>query len=149
MRSIPLSEVAQHAAKELIRIKEKRGNRSKFLVGSRESIRVNTFMSSRQWLRQVRTLEAALKEAGVRLKNCSDLTPHVFRHSFATNYLIKTKGSFRTAVLALQKFMGHASIETTMGYVHLIESESENSVNSLDAIFDEPSEPPPKKKKTA
>jgi len=42
------------------------------------------------------------------------VSPHVFRHTFATMYLRKGGQS-----LALKEILGHESIQTTEKYVHL------------------------------
>ena len=42
------------------------------------------------------------------------LGPHILRHTFGTYYIVNGGG-----IAHLQKIMGHASIETTMIYVHL------------------------------
>lgn len=53
---------------------------------------------------------------------------HVARHSFATNYLLKGG-----QVQNLQKLLGHSKITTTMKYVHIIDEEAAMTVN----VFDE------------
>lgn len=48
------------------------------------------------------------------------ITPHTLRHSFATDFL-KNGGDIRY----LQKLLGHSSINTTMRYTHLADSDLE------------------------
>ncbi len=45
------------------------------------------------------------------------VTPHTLRHSIATHLAIRG-----TSPQAIQRFLGHASIETTMIYVHIADS---------------------------
>lgn len=54
---------------------------------------------------------------------------HVARHSFATNFL-RLGGK----VEELQKYLGHSSIKTTMVYVHLVETENLQGIYLLDKI---------------
>jgi hypothetical protein len=53
-------------------------------------------------------------EAGVPAEHCH---PHVLRHTFATLYL-QRRSHDAGALSKLQELLGHASIETTRGYVH-------------------------------
>lgn len=47
-------------------------------------------------------------------------TPHALRHAFGTNVYARSKDVFRT-----QRLMGHASVQTTMGYVELVGDEED------------------------
>ena len=46
------------------------------------------------------------------------ITPHVFRHSFATNF-IKNNGGIKP----LSELLGHASLDTTSIYTHIVNNE--------------------------
>jgi site-specific recombinase XerD len=59
----------------------------------------------------VEPLKAAAEDAGI-LKR---VTPHIWRHSYATNLL--TSG---TDIRTIQDQLGHASVETTMIYTHAV-----------------------------
>lgn len=58
---------------------------------------------------------------------------HVSRHTFATCFLRKEVGG---TVHDLQKLLKHKNIMTTMVYVHIIESEANQMVFSLDKLFE-------------
>lgn len=79
-----------------------------------------------EWTTEVnigRNLKAAVRFVGIR-KNVSF---HVARHSFATNYLLKGG-----KVENLQKLLGHSKITTTMKYVHVVDEEAAMTVNLFD-----------------
>jgi site-specific recombinase XerD len=46
------------------------------------------------------------------------VTPHVLRHSFATNFL-RNNGNMRY----LSSLLGHASMDTTMMYAHVVDED--------------------------
>ena len=58
------------------------------------------------------------------------VTFHVGRHTFATQFLI-TGGK----VEVLQKLMGHSKMETTMIYVHIVDTQKEDQISQMDTIF--------------
>lgn len=57
---------------------------------------------------------------------------HVSRHTFATCFLRTEVGG---TIHHLQKLLKHKNIATTMVYAHIIESEANNMVFSLDKLF--------------
>lgn len=59
--------------------------------------------------REERRITKAAQEAGITCK----VTPHVFRHTFATWAYARAQDPRK-----LQRLMRHASIQTSMGYVH-------------------------------
>jgi integrase len=71
----------------------------------------------------VRPLMAA---AGVALEHCH---PHMLRHMFATLYL-QRRAHDPAALTMLQELLGHASLETTRGYVHHTRAELERGMLS-------------------
>ena len=58
------------------------------------------------------------------------VTFHVGRHTFATQFLI-TGGK----VEVLQKLLGHSKMETTMIYVHIVDTQKEDQISQMDTIF--------------
>ena len=46
------------------------------------------------------------------------VTPHVFRHSFATNFISNNGG-----IKPLSELLGHRSLDTTSIYTHIVNNE--------------------------
>ncbi|MBO7717966.1 tyrosine-type recombinase/integrase [Candidatus Saccharibacteria bacterium] len=62
----------------------------------------------------ISTVQFIMRYARKKLGIEKHVTPHVFRHSFATNY-IKNDGDIRP----LSKLLGHANLDTTAIYTHM------------------------------
>jgi len=71
-----------------------------------------------------------LKAIGIHLKIAKNITFHVGRHTFATNFL-RAGGN----VVKLQKLLGHGTITMTMIYVHIVEQEANEEINLMDGLF--------------
>jgi len=69
-------------------------------------------------------IKAAAKKAGVQ----KPVTPHIFRHSFAT-HLLENNYDIRT----VQELLGHKSVKTTMIYTHVLNKGPAAVLNPLDA----------------
>lgn len=72
-----------------------------------------------------KAVKKAVKLAGIIKR----VTPHIFRHSFATNMLLSGYD-----IRTVQEFLGHKSLNTTMIYTHIIKADIEKVVSPLDII---------------
>ncbi|MDO5858421.1 site-specific integrase [Myroides odoratimimus] len=75
-------------------------------------------------------LNRQLKDIARSLGINKHLCFHVSRHTFATNFL-RVGGN----VIKLQKLLGHSKLDTTMKYVHILNSEANEEIFLLDSIF--------------
>ena len=70
-------------------------------------------------------LKTAARKAGIE----KTVTPHKFRHTYATHLLedgVDTR--------FIQELMGHASIKTTQIYSHVTDKNIKNIINPLDRM---------------
>ena len=67
-----------------------------------------------------------MRDAGVPTEHCH---PHVLRHTFATLYL-RRRAHDAGALTKLQELLGHASLDTTRGYLHHSREELERSMRA-------------------
>ncbi|MFA5062700.1 MAG: tyrosine recombinase XerC [Candidatus Omnitrophota bacterium] len=99
-RVVPIGEVALRAIRKYLD-KRKKQNNALFL--NKNGKRIST-----RGVRDV--VEKYLKNAGIR----HGVSPHTFRHSFAT-HLLNRGADLRT----VQELLGHANLSTTQIYTHL------------------------------
>lgn len=65
-------------------------------------------------------VQLLIKNSAIRAGIAKKVTPHTLRHSFATNFL-KNNGNMRY----LSTMLGHASLDTTMMYTHVVDNDLE------------------------
>ena len=74
-----------------------------------------------------KTINLTIKTIATFLGIRKSISAHVARHTFATNYL-RQGGKVEN----LQVLLGHSKIETTMIYVHIVESDVTKTMNLLE-----------------
>ncbi len=72
-----------------------------------------------------RAVQQAVREAGLTIR----FTPHCFRHSFAT-HLLQAGRDIRT----VQQLLGHANVETTMIYTHVLDQGPMGVISPVDTL---------------
>jgi site-specific recombinase XerD len=73
-----------------------------------------------------RNLRKMVKATAFCVGILKDVHPHMLRHTFATDLLRNTKNLRLT-----QKALGHASIQTTTVYTHIVDEELEKAMKGL------------------
>jgi integron integrase len=74
-------------------------------------------------------IQRAVREAGRAAGVVKPVTPHVFRHAFAT-HLLEDGYDIRT----VQELLGHAHVETTMIYTHVLNKGGRGVRSPLDGL---------------
>ena len=79
------------------------------------------------------TVQAALKRAAKKANmNPKGVRIHVLRHSYATHLL-----ESGVSIKAVQKYLGHSSLKSTMIYLHLTNLHEQDSLSIINSVMDE------------
>jgi integrase len=74
-------------------------------------------------------LQRYVKQAAITAQIYKPVTPHTFRHSFAT-HLLQSGYDIRT----VQELLGHSDVRTTMIYTHVLNKGSKGVISPLDRL---------------
>jgi integrase/recombinase XerD len=123
-RMLPLSEHLIRGIKKYIEAAQPK----EFLLEGKNGMHGDDFnsnYSSRgvQWV-----IKSVAKQAGI----LKDVHTHTLRHSYATHLLEDGLN-----IVTLKDLLGHASIETTMEYLHLCQSQTVKAFSPLDTLFEQ------------
>ena len=79
---------------------------------------------------QTTTVQKAISKIAVELRFAKRVTIHTLRHSYASHLL-----EAGVNLKAIQKYLGHSSLQTTMVYLHLTETAEANAREKIEQIF--------------
>ena len=77
----------------------------------------------------VRTVQMIVKKAKEKARIIKNISPHSMRHSFSTHVLLQGDD-----VVSLQSLLGHASVNTTMTYIHMLRPNMINVKSPFDSL---------------
>jgi site-specific recombinase XerD len=78
----------------------------------------------------ITAVQGAMKKITRQIDFGKKISIHTLRHSYGTHLL-----EAGVSLKAIQKYMGHSSLQTTMVYLHLTETADENARKTIDKLF--------------
>lgn len=89
----------------------------------------NNYVLSREKPLTTRTIQQIIKKAAQKAGINKNVTPHTFRHSFATHLLEDGENLF-----IIQQLLGHKNLETTRIYTHISQEQIRKVKSPLDKL---------------
>ena len=78
----------------------------------------------------ISTVQGAIKQITQQINFGKKVSTHTLRHSYATHLL-----EAGVSLKAIQKYLGHKSLQTTMIYLHLTETAEADSRQVINQLF--------------
>lgn len=113
----PLNPLLDRALKQLEKIKPKKEN-----FPNPEGY----YFFCQRTGKPVANAHQAISRIAKRAKIKKHITPHMFRHSIATHLLARG-----TNLRTIQKMLGHADVQTTMDYTHVVTDDIKRATNNM------------------
>jgi len=128
--------------RNLIHVRQSKGGKDRCVpIGQRLSLELKNYLERDRpvkWLFNGKNfkdfsekgIQRAVRVAQAKTSITKKVTPHTFRHTYATHLLEQG-----IDIVTIQKLLGHSNIQTTMIYLHVIHRQSITTFSPLDTLF--------------